>query len=468
MGAKISLGYDSQMTVDASNLSLDLTELLACPLSDRPLELQDEGFVSTGSNTTFPIVNGIPWLFADPETTLADWRGRVDRACKQYLYDAEGIDHELKSTVSELTKQRLVKTRDALRDQSQRLADFMSPLGRQSQGTNFYTYLALRTRLPTDHGINTYYANIHRDWSWGDEENQTACSLILEHARDPLGKTLVLGSGAGRLAYDLHTQSELPLTISFDFNPLLLFVGQQMFQGKTIKLFEFPLAPKNPGHGPVLRTLKAPASATNGLVSVAGDVRRPPFKANSFDTVITPWLIDVIDEPLKQFSKRINQLLKPGGQWINFGSLAFSHSQQTHNLSQEETLFVIGESGFEVHSKGDHEIDYMCSPDSRHGRRETVFCFCAQKTNSVEPPTRHASLPNWIVKGDTAVPKLRSFETQAMTTRVYAFLMALVDGKRTIKDMAKLMVDQQLLDPQDAELTVKSFVIKMYEESQKG
>ncbi len=450
-------------------LPTNAMELLACPRCDRDLQVGPSEITCVSCHTAFPTVNGIPWLFADPDTTLADWRARLDRANKQYLYEADGIEQEAKNTTVELTRHRLLQTGKAMRDQSERLAQFMRSMGEQQQATNFYTYLALRTRLPTDHGINTYYPNIHRDWVWGDTENQAAKKLIMDQAgAQSLGRTLVLGSGAGRLAYDLHTTEDLPLTVSFDFNPLLLFVGQHMFGGKSVELYEFPLAPKDSARGPVLQTLKAPTAANDGLISVAGDVLRPPFKQGSFDTIITPWLIDVIDEPLNSFSARVNKLLKDTGQWINFGSLAFSHSQKAHNLSPEETLATIQSNGFETESHGDEEIDYMCSPHSRHGRKEAVFFFCAKKCQEATAPPRYASLPNWIVKGDTSVPKLRSFETQSMTTRVYAFLMALVDGKRSIKDMAKLMVEQQLLDPEDAELTVKNFVIKMYEESQKG
>ena len=40
------------------------------------------------------------------------------------------------------------------------------------------TYLALRTRLPADQALNTYYANVHRDWSWGQDENEASLKQI--------------------------------------------------------------------------------------------------------------------------------------------------------------------------------------------------------------------------------------------------------------------------------------------------
>jgi len=58
---------------------------------------------------------------------------------------------------------------------------------------------------------------------------------------------------------------------------------------------------------------------------VLADVLRAPFADHAFDTVVTPWLIDIVSDDLPVFAARINRLLKPGGRWLNFGSLAFDH-----------------------------------------------------------------------------------------------------------------------------------------------
>ncbi len=81
---------------------------------------------------------------------------------------------------------------------------------------------------------------------------------------------------------------------------------------------------------------------------------------------------------------------------------------------------------------------------------------------------RHKALPDWIVVGKQPVPLTQSFGTQAMTTRVYAFIMSLIDGKRSVKDMAKIVVEQQLMTQDEAEPAIRSFLIKMYEDSRRG
>jgi hypothetical protein len=86
------------------------------------------------------------------------------------------------------------------------LQKLLRPVDLQSQSGSYESYLALRTRLPVDQGLNTYYPNIHRDWAWGVEENEASLKQIRSvlHDNAELGDVLVLGAGAGRLAYDIH------------------------------------------------------------------------------------------------------------------------------------------------------------------------------------------------------------------------------------------------------------------------
>jgi hypothetical protein len=109
----------------------------------------------------------------------------------------------------------------------------------------------------------------------------------------------------------------------------------------------------------------------------------------------------------------------------------------------------------------------MCSPASRHGRQETTFTFSAVKKDKVPAPERHKALPDWIVTGKETVPLLRAFKTQASTTHIYGYVMSLIDGKRSIADMAKMMEDQKLMTRQEAEPAIRNFLIRMYDDSQR-
>jgi hypothetical protein len=84
------------------------------------------------------------------------------------------------------------------------------------------------------------------------------------------------------------------------------------------------------------------------------------------------------------------------------------------------------------------------------------------------PVERHTALPDWLVQSNLSVPLLPSFETQAMSTRIYAFVMAMIDGKRSIAEMARSMEEQQLMPKAEADAAIRNFLIKMYDESRSG
>lgn len=448
-----------------------LDPLLACPRCDKtPLEKKTGGYACSACKTAFPGIGGIPWLFADPESSLGEWRNRLHHLLQTLSHEAQRIKAELIAEDRRaLTRKRLEQQLSAVDKHKNMLRQLLSPVDVQSMQASYESQLAMRTRLPSDQGLNTYYANVHRDWAWGDAENEASLAQIRKVLKDEpvLGDVLVLGAGACRLAYDMHMQLQPSATVAMDFNPLLLLIARQVMSGETMQLYEFPIAPKSLEDFAVLRKLAAPDPVSGGFSFVLGDVLRPPFSPASFDTVVTPWLVDIVAEDLAVFSTRINKLLKPGGRWINFGSLAFDHPERARRYSPEEVLVIAGESGFAAPQVAQSTIPYMCSPSSRHGRQETVFTFSARKENEVDSPARYHALPDWIVTGKEPVPLLQSFRTQAMSTQIYAFIMSLIDGRRSIQDMAKLLEQQKLMTRKEAEPAIRNFLTRMYDDSQR-
>ena len=449
----------------------ELTELLACPRCDKtPLDSVDDKLHCRACKVDFPSVSGIPWMFAEPQATLGEWRGRLQFALQQLSHEIAGLELELKDkTISALARRRMERYKKCVESHRRKLQKLLRPVDVQSLQGNVETYLALRTRLPSDQGLNTYYANIHRDWAWGDEENEASLKQVraVLHDHAELGNVLVLGAGAGRLAYDIHMNIECTSTVAMDFNPLLMLVAKAVTQGEKLNLYEFPIAPLALEDDAVLRKLAAPEVAGDNFHLVLGDALRPPFPEKSFDTIITPWLIDIISEDLPVLAARINRLLKKDGRWVNFGSLAFSSPRKAQCYSPEEVKAIVAESGFTDPYVSQATIPYMCSPASRHGRQERVFTFSAYKERNASRPERHKALPDWIVKGDEPVPQSPSFRQQAMTTQIYSFIMSLIDGKRSIKEMAIVLESQKLMTREEAEPAIRSFLTKMYDDSQK-
>ena len=446
-----------------------LSPLLACPRCDRaPLVCDGEDYSCKACKVTYPSLNGIPWLFAEPDAALGEWRERLNLVVRRLEHDAVSISTELEQAdLHKLTKARLEHLRDANLGHAAQLNKLLEPLSLQKMQGKYETYLALRTRLPSRQGLTTYYVNVHRDWAWGEEENEASFKLVTDAMgvdREP-GKVLILGAGACRLAYDMHHRCSPELTIALDINPMLLLLAQQVMRGEKLDLYEFPIAPKSANEVAVLRTLSVDKAVSDNFSFVLADALRPPFVPGSFDTVITPWLVDIVSEDLETLARRINALLAPGGRWVNFGSLSFVHQQQAKCYNLDEALAVVDDAGFAAAIVSEARIPYMSSPASRHSRYETAVTWAADKNRDSDKPPRHNALPDWIVKGEQPVPLLQSFQMETMQTRIFAFIMSMIDGKRTLNDMAKILVDKHLMTTEEAGPAIRGFLIKMYENS---
>jgi ubiquinone/menaquinone biosynthesis C-methylase UbiE len=448
-------------------MAAEVEELLACPRCGERVATNPV-YHCEGCALEFPSLDGVPCLFADPSATLGEWRQRLHLLIATLRRDAAALDNTLQSAeVLPTTEKRLSHLRAAKEDHARRLQKILSPLDLTRLEANYDTLIALKTRLPSDQGLTTYYNNIHRDWDWGEEENAASLKLVLRALGDegPGETSLVLGAGAGRLAYDLHQASGSGLTLAADFNPLLALLARRIANGETLELHEFPIAPKSLEDSAVLRTLRAPAPVRDGMHFILADALHPPFREASFSTIITPWLVDILPGDFSTLCRRVNRLLAPGGRWVIFGSLAFHHSDPVLCYSPEECIDAIKDAGFSDPSVEESVIPYMCSPASRHARRECVVIVCARKERDADAPTPYQALPEWLLQSDEPVPLLQSFQTQAVSTRIYAYIMSLIDGQRSAADIARVVSEQGLMSEEEAGPTIRTFLAKMYTDS---
>lgn len=451
------------MTVAAA-----LLPLLACPSCRAPL-VAGESLACGRCSLRFPVVDGLPWLFPQPEAALADWRGRL-RLLLLHLEREAGLHRDAlaRPGLHELTRARLALLAAATADHAARLGRLLAPLGVDARQERYEVHLALGTRLPLSQGLTSYYANLHRDWAWGAAENAAALAEVSAAlaAGGPPQRLLVLGAGGGRLAYDLHQALPTTLTVALDFNPLLAGVGRRAAAGEAIELYEFPIAPRSIDEHAVLRRLAAPAPARPGLEFVLADGLAAPVADGAFDVVLTPWFVDIVPDDLPRLMARVNRLLSPGGRWVFFGSLAWADRPPECCYSLEELLALAPEAGFEPGPAHEVALPYMRSPASRHARVETTISFAATRRSAVARPPAPAR-PDWLERTDLPVPALPAFREQSLSTRVYAFIMAMIDGRRSIRDMARLMEEQQLMPAQDAIPSIQQFLARLHEDSQR-
>ncbi len=414
---------------------------------------------------SFPVREGVPWLVAEPDAAHLEWKNRWQMALKDLEQRQQAARAALGSATGEPARLRLETLADGYAAQHRALKLLLADLG-LAGGVDLTTYQALRTRLPTQMGLMAYEANVFRDWVWGGEENQAALGA-LEAALAGAGfqSALVLGSGAGRLAYDLHETLRPSLTVALELNPYLSTLTRKLADGETINLVEFPLAPDRGEHSALLRALSAPAASSSGFEVVLADVMRPPFRDGSFELIVTPWLLDVIDGHPADLLGLINRMLVDGGRWLFQGSLAFQKADPARNINLDELQDIAAARGFEVAPVQESEQPYLNCPESRHGRRERIITFAARKVAEAERVSMQQTLPDWLAQGLEPIPALPAFQNQAMATRIHAFIMSLIDGQRSLKDMAEVMEAQQLMPKAEAEVAIRGFLIKMFDEA---
>lgn len=451
------------MVNDGQALPLDL---LCCPCCGGPLAAAAT-LSCTACTLEFPSIGGLPWLFPSPGAALGEWRARVHAFLAELEAQAAHYRAALGEGVTRAsTRNRLKLLAAACSDHARRLRALLAPLVVEGGAAAPELYRALRPALPTNQGLTGYYANLHRDWSWGEAENE-ACYAFIDRALGaaPPGRTLLLGVGAGRLAYDLHLRRQPEVLLAADLNPLLLLAARRLYAGETVELYEFPLAPRDIESHAILRRLEAPGPAAEGLHLVFADVTQGPFAAGAFDSVITPWLIDIVDDDLAVFAARLNRWLRPGGRWINSGSLAFQGDDPACRYSLEEVRQVVEAAGFSGVEASEDAMPYLASPVSRHARRETVVTFAAVKQSEVAGPRRARRGPNWLEQSDLPVPLLPEMSGRQLELRVLAFVAALVDGRRSVRDMAQVLVERRMMAEGEAEPAVRGFLRRFYEES---
>lgn len=441
-----------------------LVELLACPACAGRLT----GMSCLACRIDFPTVGDIPWMMPEPRTALIEWRGRLHYLLAHYAAEAARQRAALEQVPQDgQTRRRLVHVAMALDDQANRIRELMTPLGIAGRNEAHAVHVAFGTELPLNQGLSSYYTNLHRDWCWGEAENAAGLAAVLGALPPDLRpqRVLVLGAGAARLAYDLHCALQPGLTVALDFNPLFMLAARRMLTGQLLELYEFPIAPRTIEDHAVLRKLAAPAAAPPGLELLVADASAPPFQAGRFDLVLTPWFIDVAGESIATQLRRINRLLAPGGHWLNHGSLAFANGSPADAVSLEELLDSLPAAGFARPAAREAQLPYLASPASRHARLETVITFAARKERDVGAPAPGRALPDWLRQSDLPVPALPQFRAQSLSMRVYAFLLAMIDGERTIRDMARLMEQQKLMTAADAEPAIRRFLARLLEQA---
>lgn len=441
-----------------------LLEVCLCPkcgsaagsLADRDDEVR-----CTACSAAFPKVQGIPCLFADAHARLDDWRRQAGVYQQLLERGAELMNEQLQRyDLLPATRARLETLRAATADNGQRVLALLRGAG-IGPGPS---------EREADFSLIEYYDHLLRDWAWDEEtgENVRSRDMVLEVLGDDrkLGRVLVLGAGGCRLAYDLHMRCKPELTVALDLSPLFLVAAKRVMFGTGLDLYEFPAIPSGADTICLERQLRAPLGSPQRFHLLLADAFAAPLRPGTFDTVLTPWFIDIVPVDVRETLGVIHGLLAPGGRWLNYGPLNYPKDHpHAQRYTREELFRLIGLAGFDAGEPREAEIELLGTRAAANGRSERVFAFSARKPKS-PPPADAGDPPPFILFSHLPVPRFPGLDRYQPEHPIMAWVMKQIDGTATLGDLGKRMVADHGARPDAALAGTRALVGMLYQACQ--
>lgn len=330
---------------------------------------------------TYPSIASIRVLLPDPSGHVRLWQAQLGLIIQQASETNASLQLQAAEPgLGDATRTRLRTLARAIAEQVADIAAVLIPV--------------LGNPRPPQEGVGLprgagdYLNCLFRDWAWSDahdEENDRSLGAIRRVAGERhLGRTLVVGAGGCRLAYDLHLRCGGTETTAVDIDPFLLAIAEAVVRGGTVSLTETSV--NAPEVDPVSRAwaLTAPSGPLGPEVFhfFLANGTEPPFDAQTFDTVVTPWFIDQVPTDLEGFLRRVHGLLVPGGRWINHGPLIYRPDALpvARWYARQEILDLATTIGFQVGACETAPQPHFVSPLTGRGLIENILTFEAVRS----------------------------------------------------------------------------------------
>jgi hypothetical protein len=340
----------------------------------------DAAFACASCAQAYPSLSGIRVLLPRPVQHVEHWRRQLGFIVQQGQETTGALQAQAEQPgLGVATRTRL---QALARSVAQQVADLVRLLGPALGGP-----LPPAAGVGLPRGAADYITCLFRDWAWSDghdPENERSVEAVRRCVdAAPLGRTLVLGAGGCRLAYDLHRGCGASETVAVDVDPYLLVVAEAVVRGQPVTLTESTV--NAPEVDPVGRcwTLAAPDGplAPDVFRFVLADGTAPPFPEQRFDTVVTPWFIDQVPTDLEAWLRRVHALLVPGGRWINHGPLIYRPDALPISrwYARQEIFDLAQRLGFHVGTWQSASQPHFVSTLTGRGLIENVLTFEARR-----------------------------------------------------------------------------------------
>jgi SAM-dependent methyltransferase len=330
----------------------------------------DDAFTCARCGRRAPRVGPVPVLLPEPEAHVALWRRQLALLLGNGARTQAALEEEARA-LSGASRTRASAMAQGVRDQ---VADFAALMGPALGGPLDEP----TSGLPR--GVVEYSPYLFRDWGWPDTvENAEALDALGEVA--DLGRVLVVGAGACRLAYDLHRRGAVETAV-LDIDPYLFVIAEAVVRGGSVRLTEAGLQVNEASRVAQTWTLKAPDGplGADGFHFFLANGLAPPFQDATFDTIVTPWFLDRVPTDLGAFVATLRRLLAPGGRWLNQGPLLYPpETPLPSRWSREEIFERAAAGGFRVERWSWASRPYLVSPLTGGGKIERTLTFAATR-----------------------------------------------------------------------------------------
>jgi len=413
----------------------------------------------------------LPWIEEDISQRVYSWLAKylaMKEASKQKI---QSLSNQLNRCKKSLTQSRLLELLNAekfnLNVYRSLLQDF-EEMENQSLSTDFLSVLP--GLQPLEQSFLAYQKNFFRDWSWQSDENKLHFTALESLFEKDLGEVLMLGCGSGRLAYDLVKESQFKSLVCVDQNPLALNIFDKVLKGEEIEIYELSQVAQNIKNVAVKQSLKVPSAVTeierDKIALIIGDALRAPVKRRAFNSLITPWLIDVLNYPLDHILNSMNNYLELGGRWYFFGSVAFQTGLESGSLSLEEFCDRVAQHGFSLKQTKQKLLPYLNSPLESSLRQEWVSLLCFEKVKESSHENSNPEIVDWLSDFSKDIAKSRNLNMTLSQHKLYGMLLSQIEkGARGI-DLVKFLQENFAIKKQEeARQLVKNFLESYWQEN---
>jgi SAM-dependent methyltransferase len=310
--------------------------------------------------------------------------------------------------------------------------------------------------------VATMIPYLVRDWSDTSELRDTSLRIgeALRRAfPDPRGKSVVFaGCGAAGLLAEMPPG--FARVVGFDLTLPVLAAARQLLDGATLEL---PLARALNETGRVSLRRRDRQSGKSAAELVVMDALDTAFPDGSVDCVVTVFLTDILPDP-RALADEIRRVLREGGVWINYGPSG-NDLKAVWRFDQTEGAAFFELAGFEVvgaEARRGTNLDISTACPSASFRN--VLCYLTAAKKAARPgeepregppgpddlgpivprhfpgarlahPLEDIEAGNIQFQHDRVPGRGESWQIGGRAARI----LTLVDGKRSVRDIALLL-----------------------------